>query len=155
MVVSTLFEIECRVDRLGDVAERLQFADRAGQIVGARAQFVEQAHVLDGDDGLVGEVGDQLDLLVGERADLLPINRDRADQLVFLQHRHEKQRSGAAHVGQRHDGGKALPVALVVSDVRNLKRLLRRASRFIGMDSSFGSIVGSCWRMSANAGGSP
>ena len=32
------------------------------------AQLVEQAGVLDGDDGLGGEVLDQLDLLVGERA---------------------------------------------------------------------------------------
>ena len=51
-----LFEIERRVDRLRDLAQRLQLADRAGQIVGAGAQFVEQADVLDGDDGLGGEV---------------------------------------------------------------------------------------------------
>ena len=34
------------------------------------AQFVEQPRVLDGDDGLVGEVLQQLDLLVGEWSDL-------------------------------------------------------------------------------------
>ena len=51
-----LFEIERRVDRLRDFSERLQFADGAGQIVGAGAEFVEQADVLDGDDGLGGEV---------------------------------------------------------------------------------------------------
>ena len=88
MVVSTCFEIERRVDRLRDLAERLQLADRAGEIVGAGAQFVEQADVLDGDDGLVGEVRDQLDLLVGERADLLAVDADGADQFVFLEHRH-------------------------------------------------------------------
>ena len=91
-----LFEVERRVDRLRDLAERLQFADRAGEIVGARAQFVEQAHVLDGDDGLGGEILHQLDLLVGERPDLLAVNDDRADQLVFLQHRHGQQRARAA-----------------------------------------------------------
>ena len=64
-------------------------------------QFVEQAGVLDRDHGLVGEVGDQLDLLVGERLDLLPIDRDRADQFVFLQHRHDHERSGAGKIGQR------------------------------------------------------
>ena len=32
--------------------------------------FVEQAHVLDRDHRLVGEGGEQLDLLVGERRDL-------------------------------------------------------------------------------------
>ena len=48
------------------------------------AQFVEQPRVLDGDDGLGGEVREQLDLLVSERADLLAIDVDRADQLVSL-----------------------------------------------------------------------
>ena len=46
------------------------------------AQLVEQPRVLDGDDGLGGEVRDQLDLLVGERADLLAVDDNRADQLV-------------------------------------------------------------------------
>ena len=36
------------------------------QIVRALAQLVEQPRVLDGDDGLSGEVLDQLDLLVSE-----------------------------------------------------------------------------------------
>ena len=38
------------------------------------AELVEQAGVLDGDDGLRGEIRDQLDLLVGERPDLLAVN---------------------------------------------------------------------------------
>ena len=37
-------------------------------------QFIEQPRVLDGDDGLGGEVLHQLDLLVGERADFLAVN---------------------------------------------------------------------------------
>ena len=61
---------------------------RLAQIVGALAQLVEQAGVLDGDDRLRGEILDQLDLLVGEWADLLAVNDDRADQLVLLEHRH-------------------------------------------------------------------
>ena len=52
------------------------------------AQLVEQPGVLDGDDGLVGEVREQLDLLVGERPHLLTVDVDRADQLVVLEHRH-------------------------------------------------------------------
>ena len=51
------------------------------------AQLVEQAGVLDGDDGLGGEVRDQLDLLVGERPHLLAIDDDGTDQLVVLEHR--------------------------------------------------------------------
>ena len=61
---------------------------RLGEIVGALAQFVEQPRVLDGDDGLGGEVLHQLDLLVGERPHLLAVDDDGADQLVVLEHRH-------------------------------------------------------------------
>ena len=47
----------------------------AREIVGALTQFVKQPRVLDGDDGLRGEVLHQLDLLVGERTDFLAIDR--------------------------------------------------------------------------------
>ena len=33
---------------------------------------------------------DQLDLLVGEGADLLPVDGESADQLLFLEHRHDR-----------------------------------------------------------------
>ena len=46
------------------------------EIVRALAQLVKQARILDGDDGLRGEIADQLDLLVGERPDLLPVDAD-------------------------------------------------------------------------------
>ena len=45
---------------------------------------LEQARVLDGDDGLRSEVSDQLNLFVGERADLLAVESDGTNQLVFL-----------------------------------------------------------------------
>ena len=54
------------------------------QIVRALTQLVEQAGVLDGDDGLRGEILDQLDLLVGERPHLLAVDTNGADQLVSL-----------------------------------------------------------------------
>ena len=60
----------------------------SGLLLQRFAQLVEQPRVLDGDDGLVGEVADQLDLLVGERPHLLSIDADRADQLILLEHRH-------------------------------------------------------------------
>ena len=68
---------------------------RLAQIVGALAQLVEQPRVLDRDDGLLGKVLHQLDLLVGERAHLLPVNADRADQLVLLEHRDDDIGPGA------------------------------------------------------------
>ena len=46
----------------------------------------EQAGVLDRDHGLAGEVLDQLDLLVGERAHLLAVNTDCTDDLAILEH---------------------------------------------------------------------
>ena len=60
-------------------------------------QLVEQPRVLDGDDGLGGEVCDQFDLFVCERPHLLAVNADSADQLAFLEHRHaEKVRAPAS-----------------------------------------------------------
>ena len=47
-----------------------------GKIVGALAQLVQQPRVLDGDHRLRGEVLHQLDLLVGERSDLLAVDTD-------------------------------------------------------------------------------
>ena len=61
---------------------------RFSHVVGALAQLVEQSGVLDGDDGLGGEVGDQLDLLVGERPHLLAVDDKGTDQLVLLAQRH-------------------------------------------------------------------
>jgi hypothetical protein len=48
------------------------------------AQLVEQSGVLDGDDGLLGEIAHQLDLLVAERSDLLTVDDESPDQLAFL-----------------------------------------------------------------------
>ena len=77
---------------------------RLAQIVRALTQLVEQAGVLDGDDGLAGEICDQLDLLVGEGAYLLAIDGDGADQLISFSIGTDEQRAGAAEVGQL-DGG--------------------------------------------------
>jgi hypothetical protein len=46
------------------------------------------AGIFYGDDGLLGEIAHQFDLLVGEGTDLLAIDGNRTDQLVFFQHRH-------------------------------------------------------------------
>ena len=90
-------ELEMTLQHLGGRGLLLQ---RLGEIVGALAQLVEQPRVLDGDDGLRGEVLHQLDLLVGERADLLAVDGDGADQLVVLEHRHDNDASGAAELDQ-------------------------------------------------------
>ncbi len=56
--------------RTGDDFEHLRGCGiccsmRFAEIAGALAQFVEQPRVLDGDDGLSGEVLNKLDLLFG------------------------------------------------------------------------------------------
>ena len=63
------------------------------------AQLIEQPRVLDGDDGLRGEVLNQLDLLVGEWPHFLAVDDDCADQLIILEHRHgDKVRAPATIV---------------------------------------------------------
>ena len=49
-------------------------SDGGGLLLQRFAQLVEQPGVLDGDDRLAGEVLHQLDLLVGERANLLAVD---------------------------------------------------------------------------------
>ena len=63
-------ELERRADRLADLAQRRELADRARQRRRPLLQLLEQPGVLDGDHGLVGEGLQQLDLAVGERPGL-------------------------------------------------------------------------------------
>ena len=56
------FEVESGADYLADFAEGFELAYRACQFVGSLIQFFEQAHVLDGDNGLIGEGFEELDL---------------------------------------------------------------------------------------------
>src|SRR6516225_8257294 len=71
-------------------ADHLEHVGGGGLLLQRLPQLVEQAGVLDGDDGLCGEVLDKLDLLVAEWLYLLPINVDRADRLILLDHRDAK-----------------------------------------------------------------
>ena len=81
------FEVESGADYLADFAEGFELAYRACQFVGSLIQFFEQADVLDGDHGLVGEGFEQCDLLFCKRADLGAANNDRADRDAFAQER--------------------------------------------------------------------
>src|SRR6516164_4902128 len=44
-----------------------------------RSRFIQQPRILDGDDGLCGEVLHELDLLVGERPNFLAVDCDDAE----------------------------------------------------------------------------
>src|SRR5580700_8968982 len=60
------------------------------------AQFIEQPRVLDGDDGLGGEVSEQLNLLFGERANLRSVDANAAYRHLVLEH-------GSGHHGTEAD----------------------------------------------------
>ena len=81
------------------------------------AQLVEQPRVLDGDDGLRGEVLHQRDLLIGEWSYLLPINTDDADQNIVLQHRHVDNGSVAPELNARHDERIAIDIRLYLRHI--------------------------------------
>ena len=85
----------------GRAANDLEHIRGRGLLLQQFAQLVEQPRILDGDDGLRGEILHQLDLLVSKREHLLAVNGDRADELVFLEHRHDEQGTNAGDF----DGG--------------------------------------------------
>src|SRR5262249_18003222 len=78
-------------DHLENLGRRGLLLQRFAQIVGPLAQLFQQAGVIDRDDRLIGEILDQLDLLVGEPADLLAKEVEGADQLALLQHWNAEQ----------------------------------------------------------------
>ena len=70
--------VEHRLQIAGRTADDLEHVGGGGLLLGAiRTELIEQPRVLDRDDGLSGEVLDQFDLFVGERADLLTVMRWR------------------------------------------------------------------------------
>jgi hypothetical protein len=88
-------------------------------------QFVEQAGVLDGDYRLSGKILHQLDLLVGEWANLLPVNTDDAGQFVFLEHRHGDEGAGTPEVSERSDRPITFEVRLGRSQIIDVDYLPR------------------------------
>src|SRR5262249_22499759 len=90
----------------GRAADDLKHVSSRGLLLEGLAQFVRQAAIFDRDDGLRGEVFDQLDVLVGETPHLLAVDDDGADQIILLEHRYDEQRASAAYVddGNGHRG---------------------------------------------------
>ena len=74
----------------GDELMTLQHLRRGRLLLQRLPQFIEQPRVLDGDDGLSGEVLHQRDLLVGERPNFLAVDDDGADQFIILEHRERR-----------------------------------------------------------------
>src|SRR5262245_27163800 len=77
----------------GRARNDLQHVGGGGLLLERFAQFVQQPRVLDGDDSLASKAFEECDLLVRERTDLLAIDSDDTDALIFLEHRYRKHRT--------------------------------------------------------------
>src|SRR5262245_27523806 len=71
--------IEYRLQVERGAADHLEDVGGGGLLLQRFSQLVEQARVFDGDDGLAGEISDQLDLLVREGANLKAIDANNTD----------------------------------------------------------------------------
>ena len=69
-----------RPDHLEQLTGRRLLLERDPQLAVARLQLGEQPHVLDRDNGLIGEGLEERDLLVGEGARLSLVDVDGADR---------------------------------------------------------------------------
>src|SRR5262245_13391390 len=108
----------------GRAADDLKHVRGGGLLLQRLAQLVEQARVLDGDDGLAGKILDQLDLLVCKRVDFLAVYRDSAEQLLFLEHWDSKIGPSAGKFDQGNDGIIALDIGLLSPEIGNVDYLL-------------------------------
>src|SRR5262245_12178741 len=104
-------------DDLENVAGRCLLVERLCQRGIPRLEFLEQAHVRDRDDRLVGKGLEERVLLVRERLRLASSGADDADGASVLQHRNQQNSpvSGGPRHLQRHRGH--APVVLHVADV--------------------------------------
>ena len=89
--------------RAADDAEHLGgcrlMLQRFAQFCVALAEFLEQAHILDGDDRLISEGFEKADLLIRERLDYCSTNNDNTDRLVLAQKRRGEHRSETEALG--------------------------------------------------------
>ena len=109
--------------RAGDDLQHL----RGGGLLRERfAQLAEQPRVFDGNHRLGGEVRQEFDVLVGERAYLPAVDREGSDRLALLEHWNNQQ---AADAGNVHRSGRervASAVGFAVFQVGDLRGTARR-----------------------------
>jgi len=90
-----------RTDDLENLRGRRLLLQRLGQVVSALAKFIKQPRVLDRNDGLSREVLDQVDLLIGEGTDLLPVNPHTPNENIVLEHGYNKKSTSPAKMVNR------------------------------------------------------
>ena len=101
----------------GRAADDLEHVRGRGLLLQRFAQLVQQPRVLDGDHRLGGEVLDQLDLLVGERPDLLAEDVENIPiSFLILEHRHDHE---LCVTPTEFDGGHRHRIALDVDGLRH------------------------------------
>ena len=133
-------EIERGIDRLRDFAERLEFADRAPQLIGALAQLAKQARILDRDDRLGGQIREQSDLLLAERSRLAPVIDQRPDMLVVLQHRNG-QHGAQRQADRRSWPGRFDHVARPFGGIDDLRHLLVHVGQALRASAKAGGVL--------------
>src|SRR5262249_10359727 len=101
----------------GRAADDLEHVVSGGLWLQGFAQLVEQARVLDGDDGLICEGLDQRKLLGGEGSNLHPPHRNRANEDTFATHRHAKKRPDTASTRSLGVEGTPVRIGLRIEDL--------------------------------------
>src|SRR5215469_10604829 len=114
--------------RRADDAQHLRccrlLLQRFGQVSRALAQFIEQPRILDGDDGLLGEIAEKLDLLFSEQTRLPTQDIEGADRLVVLYYWYGELRS-VPGLNETNTARLAVEVSLVIGDVGDLDDLFQ------------------------------
>src|SRR4029453_13873142 len=98
---------------------------RFRKIISALAQFVQQARVLDGDDGLGCEILNQLDLFVGEGTDFLTIDAYGSHQCFTLKHRYAQKRSGPTRCYEGNHSQVAFNIGRLSGEVADVNDFTR------------------------------
>ena len=94
-------EVEGRAtDDLQDLARCRLLIQSLGEVTIAGRQFREEANVLDGDDGLIGERLQELDLFGREGPGCGASDADRSNGASFTQHRDLENASVAQALGR-------------------------------------------------------
>src|SRR5215472_13386268 len=109
--------IEHRLQIEGRSADHLEHVGGGGLLREGLPQLVEQPGVLYGDDGLVGEILDQLDLLVGERTDLLAVDDEAADPFALFEQRRKHRRACATELDGGHRARVALDIVRIIPHI--------------------------------------
>src|SRR5262245_50485610 len=98
-------------------------SDTLLELLVQRVEIIDQPRVLDGDDGLGGEISEQIDLLFAEGAHFLAINAERTNQLTLLQHRDSQHRAGTGKVSKTDHNAIAVKISLTGSNILNVYKL--------------------------------